>query len=302
MSTISSEHPNSDVGQCELHCNVFGHPGSLPDIVLDHGGGGSADDWNNVLPLLAAHSRVLSYDRAGMGDSPADGLGCGTQAVSGRLASLVELTGVRKPFILVGYSLGGLYARYYAQRYPQDVVALVLVDATPTAMDIPKSQIRKAMRVVAVLHWLARAGFGKLYWYLSGRKIDANKFKRMLARFAAPSYLQCMREETDAIAGVQADVARVASQLKHPTLALIAGVAPKNVAAEDVVRVRGLHTQLAQSAPAPLSRMTVIEGATHATLVSDPQYAAQLAEHILAFARSLPSACSLSSVEKANER
>lgn len=296
MSTTSSEHPDSELGQCKLHFSVSGESGSLPDFVLDHGGGGSSDDWNNLLPLLAAHSRVLTYDRAGMGDSPADGLGCGAQAVSGRLASLVVHTGVRKPFILVGYSLGGLYARYYAQRYPQDVAALVLVDTTPTAMEIPQAQIRKAMRVVAVLHWLARAGFGKLYWYLRGRKIDAIKYKRQLAQFSAPDYLQRMREETDAIAGVQADVARFAPKLEHPTLALVAGVAPQHMAAGKVMRVRALHERLSQSAASPLSRMMVIDGANHSTLVSNPEYAAELAEHILAFARSLPSA------EKGNER
>ena len=289
MSTTASEHPNLDLEHCKLHYTLTGKPGNLPDFVLDHGGGGSADDWNNLLPLLAAHSRVLTYDRAGMGDSPADGLGCGAQAVSGRLAPLVEQANLRKPFILVGYSLGGLYARYYAQRYPQDVAALVLLDATPTAMEIPQAQIRKAMRVVAVLHWLARAGFGKLYWYLRGRKIDAIKFKRQLARFSAPDYVQRMREEMDAIAGVQADVARFAPKLEHPTLALVAGVAPQHMAAGKVMRVRALHERLSQSAASPLSRITVIEGANHSTLVSDPQYAAQLAEHILAFASSLPS-------------
>ena len=37
------------------------------------------------------------------------------------------------PYVLVGHSLGGLEARVYAQRWPEDVVGMVLVDTSPAA-------------------------------------------------------------------------------------------------------------------------------------------------------------------------
>ena len=274
----------AQLGGSQLHWRVTGESSVLPDIVLDHGGGGSADDWSHVVPLLAAHTRVFSYDRAGMGDSPSDGLGCGAPAVSARLAQLVAHMGVRKPFILAGYSLGGLYARHYAQLHPQDVAGLVLVDTTPTAMEIPQRLIDRAMRMIWLIHWVARSGLGMLVWRLGGKKTDEAKFRRTLALMGAPGYVQRMREETGAIAGIQAEVARVAPQLRHPTLAVIAGTSRKNMPAEEFARVRGLHEQLAANAPAPLSRLMVVEGANHGTLVGDPQHAAELAGHIIAFA------------------
>jgi pimeloyl-ACP methyl ester carboxylesterase len=277
----------ADLGGSRLHWRVNGERSELPDIVLDHGGGGSADDWSHVVPILAAQGRVYSYDRAGMGDSPSDGLGCGAPAVSARLAKLIEHAGVRKPFILAGYSLGGLYARHYAQLHPQDVAGLVLVDTTPTALEIPQALIRRAMRMVWLIHWVARSGLGLLVWRMTGRKTDVEKFKRVVALVGAPGYVQRMREETGAIAGIQAEVARVAPQLRHPTLAVIAGVGRKNMSAEEFARVRSLHEQLAQSAPAPLSRLAVVEAANHGTLVSDPRHAAELAAHIMNFARSI---------------
>ena len=275
------------LGGSQLHWCVSGEPSELPDIVLDHGGGGSADDWSHVVPLLAAHTRVYSYDRAGMGDSPSDGQGCSAPAVSARLAQLVAHLGVRKPFVLAGYSLGGLYARHYAQLHAQDVAGLVLVDTTPTAMEIPLALIRRAMRMVALIHWVARSGLGMLVWRLSGSKTDEAKFRRAIALMGAPGYVQRMREETGAIAGIQAEVARVAPQLRHPTLAVIAGSARKNMKAEEFARVRGLHEQLAASAPAPLSRLVVVDRANHGTLVGDAQHAAELAAHIIEFARSI---------------
>ncbi len=285
MSTIIGENRLAAFGNTRLHFRVFGTPGDLPDIVLDHGGGGSADDWNALVPLLAAHCRVLSYDRAGMGDSPSDGLGCGAPAVSTRLAQLIEHAGIRKPFILVGYSLGGLYARHYAQMHSQDIAGLVLVDTTPTASPIPPPQIRRVMRLLRVFHWLARSGLGALYLRLGG-KYDV-KARRAVVRFAAPDFVPNMSAEMDAIAGIQAEVERVAAALRHPTLAVLAGLKPARMSAEEFAKVRPLHDALAQRAPAPLSRQVVVDSAHHGNLVSDPAHAAQLAEHILAFARSL---------------
>ena len=245
----------------------------------------------STIPFEAriAHGRVFSYDRAGMGSSPSDGLGSGAPAVTARLAQLVAQAGVRKPFILAGYSLGGLYARHYAGLHPQDVAGLALVDATPTTLEIPQARIRKALRTVGLLHWVARSGLGTLYGVLSGRIISADKFKRMVARLAAPGYPQSMRDEIDAITSVKAEVARVASQLQHPTLAVIAGVAPSKKLDAELARVRVLHDQLAATAPAPLSRQVMVKDANHSTLLSDPRHAEEVAAHVLTFARSLPS-------------
>lgn len=285
MSTIVGENRIAAFGSTRLHFRVFGVPTDLPDIVLDHGGGGSADDWNAVVPLLASQARVFSYDRAGMGDSPADGQGPGAPAVSKRLAQLVGHAAVRKPFILVGYSLGGLYARHYAQQHPQDVAGLVLVDTTPTANVIPTDQIRKVMRLLTVFHWLARSGLGWLYLRLKGNYDDTSR--RALARFASPDFVPNMSAEMDAIAGVQAEVERVAAQPRHPTLAVLAGLKPLRMSEAEFAKVRPLHDALAQISPAPLSRQVVIETAHHGNLVNDSLHAAQLAEYILAFARSL---------------
>lgn len=287
MIPVSAPAPAIEPPSSALHYRVVGQPGALPDVVLDHGGGGSADDWNHLVPLLAAHTRVFSYDRAGMGDSPADGQGCSAPAVSQRLARLVEQMGVRKPFILAGYSLGGLYARHYAQLHPQDVAGLVLVDATPTALEIPKAKVTQALRLLTALHWVARSGLATLYGYFHRHDARAEKFRRMVARIAAPDYMPRMREELEAISGVQAEVARIAPRLQHPTLAVLAGTAPKQMSAEEFARTRELHEQLAADAPAPLSHRVVVHAATHSTLMGNAEHAPELAGHILAFARSL---------------
>jgi len=92
-----------------------------------HSGYGKAQD------LIAPFARVCTYDRAGFGWSdPA----AGTRTQQDMVEDLHKLLAAKRlkgPFVLVGHSMGGLYARLYAKRYPADVAAIVLVDATPEA-------------------------------------------------------------------------------------------------------------------------------------------------------------------------
>ena len=44
------------------------------------------------------------------------------------LHMLLERSGVAPPYVLAGHSLGGVYVKLYAQRYPAEVAGLVLVD------------------------------------------------------------------------------------------------------------------------------------------------------------------------------
>ncbi|AXQ30036.1 alpha/beta fold hydrolase [Solimonas sp. K1W22B-7] len=271
-----------------LFHRLAGQPGELPDIVLEAGGLGSSDDWRHVENLLARHARVLVYDRAGMGDSPADAAGFGADAVTARLAALLDRLQWNRPVLLVGYSLGGLYARHFAASQPQRVAGLVLVDATPVAHVFPVAAMRHAQRVIWLLHWVARLGPAGLLQRLFGRKTDAARFRRQLAQLSAPDYLPRMRGELAAMTGVLSEVGRIAAAPRHPVAAVLAGTPPAQMTDADFAHMQTLHRELASVSPAPLSQLAVVEGAHHSSLVGDPAHAAQVAEHILAFARSLP--------------
>lgn len=49
--------------------------------------------------------------------------------VADRLALLLKGIGAAPPYVLVGHSLGGLYVQSFARRYPENVAAVILVDA-----------------------------------------------------------------------------------------------------------------------------------------------------------------------------
>jgi pimeloyl-ACP methyl ester carboxylesterase len=107
---------------------------SGPAVVFEAGIGGDTTAWAPVADAVARFARVVLYDRAGLGrstlppDTPADAFTAdgATRALRARLVA----AGIRPPYILVGHSLGGLYMQRFAQRYPDDVAGLVLVDSS----------------------------------------------------------------------------------------------------------------------------------------------------------------------------
>jgi len=99
-----------------------------PTIVFEQGGEGMIFNWAKVLPAAAALTRVCVYDRGGFGWSDPPRYPVTALSVTDDLHELLSRADVRDPIILVGHSIGGFYATMYADRFPDQVAGLVLVD------------------------------------------------------------------------------------------------------------------------------------------------------------------------------
>lgn len=116
------------VGERAVEFVVAGQ--GAPVVVFENGLGGTLDWWAKVWPDAVRDTTALAYNRAGYGKSeataqPRDG----TYTVA-ELRALLKARQLPPPYVLVGHSLGGLYMQLFARQYPQEVAALVLVDAT----------------------------------------------------------------------------------------------------------------------------------------------------------------------------
>jgi pimeloyl-ACP methyl ester carboxylesterase len=115
-----------------MHIDCTGE--GSPTVILESGIGDDWLIWQAVQPELSEVSRICSYDRFGLGWSepssgPRDAVGVAVQ-----LHTLLSLAHIGGPLLLVGHSGGGLYIRAFAALYPNNVVGLVLVDATSTKL------------------------------------------------------------------------------------------------------------------------------------------------------------------------
>jgi pimeloyl-ACP methyl ester carboxylesterase len=121
--------------------NIYCSGRGSPTVILVAGVGETLIDWRLVQPRLAERTRVCSYDEAGMGFSDPAPLPRDANAWLSDFHRLLLRAGIAPPYVLVGHSLGGLYVRLYADRYPRDVVGLVLVDP---AVEYQWAQFEKA--------------------------------------------------------------------------------------------------------------------------------------------------------------
>jgi len=107
--------------------------------LLLHGDGARAEDWRPVLERLDGLLGACAYERVRLyGDANPRGW----FELMDEMRRIHGALGFRDGYILVGHSLGGLYARLYAADRPLDVTGLVLVD--PAHEDMPE-QVQRWM-------------------------------------------------------------------------------------------------------------------------------------------------------------
>jgi pimeloyl-ACP methyl ester carboxylesterase len=118
-----------DIGGWRLHLNCTGaaHPGR-PTVILEAGLGDFSVEWSLVQPRISEFARVCSYDRAGDGWSDIGPYPRTLHQIVYELHTLLDRTGERPPYVLVGHSYGGWLAQLYQSSYPADVVGMVLVE------------------------------------------------------------------------------------------------------------------------------------------------------------------------------
>lgn len=120
-----------DMGGYQLHVTDEGTGG--PTVMVIHGVGDCSYSWIHVRKEIARFTRVLSFDRPGMGASSPGPAPDPVHTIE-ELHSVLAKSGAPSPYVLVGHSFGGLVARLYAQKYPDQVAGIVFVDSTHEAL------------------------------------------------------------------------------------------------------------------------------------------------------------------------
>jgi len=125
-----TEHGTVGGAGVALHFRAWGPP-AAPGVLLLHGLSGFSYDWERSAPKLATNHRVIALDLRGFGESDFAPDGRYTLRDFSADLDAVAAELLLDRFALVGHSLGGRIALYYAATRPAAVSALVLVDAVP---------------------------------------------------------------------------------------------------------------------------------------------------------------------------
>jgi len=117
-----------DIGGRRINLRCTGNGG--PAVILMAGLLHWSYVWYKTQPEIAKGTRVCAFDRAGYGFSdPASKPEIMADVVNDLHATL-RAANVPGPYVLVGHSMGGVEARVFTQRWPQEVAGLLLVDSS----------------------------------------------------------------------------------------------------------------------------------------------------------------------------
>lgn len=99
-----------------------------PAVVFLPGAGAIGLDYLLAHERIAEFTTSVVYDRAGTGWSEDAVLPRSLAEVTDELRALLRAVDVPPPYVLVGHSLGGAYTQRYAQRFPDEVAALLQLE------------------------------------------------------------------------------------------------------------------------------------------------------------------------------
>ncbi|GAA3931580.1 alpha/beta hydrolase [Actinomadura viridis] len=132
----------------QVHVVEAGRPGG-PPLLIGSGLGGAWFDWDPTVEVLGRTHRTLTFDRPGLGLSPAAQAPPSLRRDTAVMAGLAREFGA--PLTVLAHSMAGLHAEALARLHPELVRGMVLVD--PSYEDEPCS----AVRVSAALNPLCSA-------------------------------------------------------------------------------------------------------------------------------------------------
>ena len=103
---------------------------AAPVVILEPGGGGH-DAWGDLPVKAAQFARVVTYDRPGYGQSEKCTRERSAAVITEELHEALAAIGIKPPFVLGGWSMGGPFVRVFGSTYPDDVAGLLLIDPAP---------------------------------------------------------------------------------------------------------------------------------------------------------------------------
>jgi pimeloyl-ACP methyl ester carboxylesterase len=167
-------------------------------LLLLHGFGGCATDWDPFVARLAERHRVILVDLRGHGRSTNPGRTFTMRQSAADVLAVMDSLGLRRVRAM-GISAGAMTLLHVATRYPDRVQALVLVGGTTALGDQARAIVSDATRealppeVLAEFAACATRGAAQVdellaqFRALAGMRDDPNFSPADLARITAPT-------------------------------------------------------------------------------------------------------------------
>jgi pimeloyl-ACP methyl ester carboxylesterase len=250
------------IGSHRLEMHIEGK--GAPTVVIDAGISDQLDKLRPLQERIAQVTQVITYNRAGYGQSEPGPLPRHSGREAEELKALLEKASVPGPYVLVGHSLGALNMQVFASKYPDDVSGMVLLDPPPLSFIL--GQEYKDLRGMAeqmTAEWQAIADS-------SAKSTDPREQARS-------SFFQMIASEHREMFGETARLVAAISTFDDMPLVVLAAGKPNpafGAVAEEYQRY-WVGQSRARADLSTNSKFILAEGATHYLYLDVPELVAQ---------------------------
>lgn len=194
-------------------------------VVLLHGFCESKKIWSETSSYLCDEYRAVSLDLAGFGDSPSWDFSYSIEDLADAVHETLQEIGVQKA-VFVGHSLGGYVSLAYAEKYPQHLQGLCLVNSLVFADTEEKKANRN--KLIESLRNYGTAPFLKTFFHslLSPNSKERCEQKvQLLAAEASQIQLETLIRTSEAMRD-RKDYTTVLENLEAPVCFIVGGEDP----------------------------------------------------------------------------
>lgn len=187
--------------------------GSGADLVLIHGVGSRASDWDRVVGHLEKRFRILRCDLRGHGASDTPPGPYVIDDFVGDLVALMDQAGMARPHI-AGFSLGGLIAQGLALSHPGRVGHLALISTVSGRTVAERERVEGRLDFIAASHPADYFDHSVTRWFtpafreanpalVAARKRDVSAMDQ--AAYAAAYHALAMTDFADSLHEIRAE-------------------------------------------------------------------------------------------------
>ena len=244
-----------------LHYRVLGEHSAMdrPPIIILHGVFGTSDNWQTFGKTLSEHYQVFLVDQRNHGQSP-HSQRFDYPAMADDLKEFIAEHALDHP-IVMGHSMGGKTAMFFAVHYSELLSKLIVVDIAPRSYPVHHQSVLAGLEAVAIDNVQSRQeaeAYMKPHVLDKGvRQFLLKNLKRTDAGFAWKLNLPVIRDNIEAV-GVA-----VPDRDAFPGATLfVRGEKSDYVREEDETLIKRIF---------PAARMVTISGAGHWIHAEQPE-------------------------------
>ncbi len=163
----------TQMGYIKIYSEYYPNPHAQfkGTIIFENGSGVSLTEWTHnkaFFQCAKQYGNLFMYDRNGDGKSPPD-LSLSTKnpmtakLINTTLMKLLKKRSIKPPYILVAHSYGGMYAGYFARKYPHLIKGILMIDPVPNNYDWPDNLIEQHGATIKEINQMKKMSSKEVY-------------------------------------------------------------------------------------------------------------------------------------------